>query len=526
MATAAEKLRDKAIGTGVPTVGPVESVARVDAGTVPVAASPLEQRINQARTRANAGVRRPFFVLAIYAGLEAAALLVVGMAISIIYHHQIGIAVSLARLEQYFTASVLIGMIYLLLQQANHLFAPTLLSSIRRRFILAMRCWAFAITSIILAAFALKLSEDFSRGWLLLTALAGGAVILAGHGILRVLRSRLFDEGSIGERIAVLCLTDTAQEMVHRLLSDRSGLFRLVGLYDDRSARIHPEFTAVPRHGMVDDLIRDIRLGLVDTVLLCLPWDAHDRLDMMMRRLAEVSVNVNWVPPMHGSQHYLPKYAEVSQRPVLALSHRPIDNWSAVAKWTFDRCVAFFALLLLAPLMLVCALLLRLESPGPILFRQRRFGLNNQPFEVLKFRTMYVHSQDVSGAARTTRNDSRVTRIGRILRRTSIDELPQLWNVLRGEMSVVGPRAHAVSMRIGERYYHEEVSEYLTRHRVKPGITGWAQVNGSRGEVDTIDKARRRVELDLYYIQNWSLGLDFYIIARTAMQLFTSNQAY
>ncbi len=211
--------------------------------------------------------------------------------------------------------------------------------------------------------------------------------------------------------------------------------------------------------------------------------------------------------------------------PLLQLLPDPLDGWRGAMKRAFD--VGFVLLLLpvLAPVLGLAALAIRIESPGPVLFRQWRFGLGSRPTQVLKFRSMYHNRADLTGEARTLARDPRVTRVGRILRRTSIDELPQLINVLRGDMSLVGPRPHATHMKVEGTYYFEAVESYRARHRVKPGITGWAQVNGSRGEVDTFDKARRRIELDLWYINNWSFTLDMWIVLRTAFGGFATMKA-
>jgi lipopolysaccharide/colanic/teichoic acid biosynthesis glycosyltransferase len=183
-------------------------------------------------------------------------------------------------------------------------------------------------------------------------------------------------------------------------------------------------------------------------------------------------------------------------------------------------------LILFAPFMLVLAALIKLDSPGPVFFAQERYGFNNQVFRVLKFRTMHVALSDVSGAARTVRNDPRLTRIGRILRTFSLDELPQLVNVVAGQMSLVGPRPHAVGMRAGSQLYHEAVHRYFERHRVKPGITGWSQVNGLRGEIDTVEKAQARVRHDLYYIEHWSIWLDLKILLMTFRVITSRENAY
>ena len=211
--------------------------------------------------------------------------------------------------------------------------------------------------------------------------------------------------------------------------------------------------------------------------------------------------------------------------PMLSLLPNPADDWRGVVKRGIDVALVLVALPLLMPVLVGSALLIRLESKGPILFRQWRFGLGSQPTEVLKFRTMYYDQQDVTGEARTLARDPRVTRVGRFLRRTSIDELPQLLNVLRGDMSLVGPRPHATHMKVEGNYYFEAVEGYRLRHRVKPGITGWAQITGSRGEVNTIQKAHERIDKDLWYIRNWSLSLDAWILLRTLLGGFVTFKA-
>jgi len=191
-----------------------------------------------------------------------------------------------------------------------------------------------------------------------------------------------------------------------------------------------------------------------------------------------------------------------------------------------DILIATFLVFSLLPVLLVCAVAIRLETPGPIIFHQRRFGLNGTVFNIYKFRTMHANQCDASGAVRTIRNDNRVTRVGRFLRASSLDELPQLFNVLQGEMSLVGPRPHAIGMRVKDRLYHEAVDNYAERHRVRPGITGLAQVNGLRGEIDTLKRARQRLDYDLHYIDNWSFALDFRILMQTVCLILRDTNAF
>ena len=219
-------------------------------------------------------------------------------------------------------------------------------------------------------------------------------------------------------------------------------------------------------------------------------------------------------------------YSYLGGVPLLDAFARPLSGWGGIVKEVFDRICAAILVVLLAPVFAAVAIMVRLDSPGPVLFRQPRYGFNNQMIEVLKFRSMYHGDTDRFAERLVTRNDARVTRVGRFIRRTSLDELPQLFNVLKGELSLVGPRPHALQARAADTLYEEVVEGYLARHRVKPGVTGWAQINGWRGETDTAQKVERRVEHDLYYIESWSLWLDIKILIRTPLALIVGDNAY
>jgi len=211
-------------------------------------------------------------------------------------------------------------------------------------------------------------------------------------------------------------------------------------------------------------------------------------------------------------------YSHVGKVATIDLYDRPIGDWGHVAKWMLDKTIGLAAIALLAPLMTMVALAIKLDSPGPVLFRQKRYGFNNEPIEVLKFRSMHTALADANADRLVTRSDPRVTRVGRFIRRTSLDELPQLFNVLTGELSLVGPRPHALAAKAEDQPYNEVVA----RHRVRPGITGWAQIAGWRGETDM----RKRAEHDLYYIENWSVFFDLYILAATPFALLKSENVY
>ncbi len=218
-------------------------------------------------------------------------------------------------------------------------------------------------------------------------------------------------------------------------------------------------------------------------------------------------------------------YSYLGAVPVLDVFDRPIADWDIVVKWLFDKFVGALALIALSPVMLVTAIAIKLDSKGPVFFRQKRYGFNNETVDVLKFRSLRHDMTDHTAAKQVTKDDPRVTRVGRFIRKTSIDELPQLINVVfNGNLSLVGPRPHAIHAKASNRAYEQVVDGYFARHKVKPGITGWAQINGWRGETDTDDKIQRRVEHDLYYIENWSVLLDLYILLKTPFSLLTKNE--
>jgi len=224
---------------------------------------------------------------------------------------------------------------------------------------------------------------------------------------------------------------------------------------------------------------------------------------------------------------YRPRaYSWIGNVPFLDAFDKPLSGWGAFLKAVEDKVIASLAIVALSPVMALVALAIKLDSRGPVIFRQKRYGFNNELIEVYKFRSMYVDKADVDARKLVTRDDPRVTRVGRFIRRTSLDELPQFFNVLKGSLSLVGPRPHATQAKAHEQLYDEVVESYFARHRVKPGITGWAQINGWRGETDTAEKIQRRVEHDLFYIENWSLFLDLYILAKTPFVLIDPETAY
>jgi Undecaprenyl-phosphate glucose phosphotransferase len=279
--------------------------------------------------------------------------------------------------------------------------------------------------------------------------------------------------------------------------------------------------------GTVDDLVEFGRRTRVDLVIFSLPISAEGRILQMLKKLWVLPLDIRLAAHTNKLQFRPRSYSYIGDVPVIDVFDRPIADWDVVMKWLFDKIIGTLALICLLPLLAIVAILIKLDSRGPLLFKQKRYGFNNDLIEVYKFRSMYANAADAAANKLVTKDDPRVTRIGRIIRKASLDELPQLFNVVfKGNLSLVGPRPHAVNAKAEAVLYAEAVDGYFARHRVKPGITGWAQINGWRGETDTDEKIQRRVEHDLYYIENWSVLFDLYIVARTPFALFNTKNAY
>jgi Undecaprenyl-phosphate glucose phosphotransferase len=262
----------------------------------------------------------------------------------------------------------------------------------------------------------------------------------------------------------------------------------------------------------------------VDLVIVSMPLSAEKRVLDMLTQLWVLPVDIRLSAHMSKLKFTDRAYSYVGGVPVLDMADRPISDWNLVFKWIFDKLVAITALILLSPIMIATAIAIKLTSKGPVFFVQNRHGFNNQLIRIYKFRSMRTEALDAGAAKLVTKGDPRVTRVGKFIRKTSIDELPQLFNVLKGELSVVGPRPHALQAKADNKLYYEAVEGYFARHRVKPGMTGWAQIHGWRGETDTIDKIMQRVNHDLYYIENWSLLLDLYIVLMTPVSLVAKSE--
>jgi Undecaprenyl-phosphate glucose phosphotransferase len=390
--------------------------------------------------------------------------------------------------------------------------------------------WAFVFLLFIGASFFAKLGGEVSRVWLSSFFLLGLALLIVERLILRNLVRHWARQGRLDRRTIIVGADENGEKLIRALNAqqDDDSDIRILGVFDDRNdSRSLDTCAGSPKLGKIDDILEFARRTRVDLVLFALPISAETRILQMLNKLWVLPVDIRLSAHTNKLRFRPRAYSYVGNVPTLDVFEAPITDWDQVMKQLFDRVVGGLILLAAAPVMALVALAVKLDSPGPILFRQKRFGFNNERIDVFKFRSMYHHQADPTASKVVTKNDPRVTRVGKFIRRTSLDELPQLFNVVfKGNLSLVGPRPHAVQMKLQSRLFDEAVDGYFARHRVKPGITGWAQINGWRGEIDNEEKIQKRVEFDLYYIENWSVLFDLFILLKTPWALLKGENAY
>lgn len=407
--------------------------------------------------------------------------------------------------------------------QLAGLYRPQKLGQMEYQIPRLVAAWSLTFFLLVTAAFLGKVSSDYSRGWALIWF---GAVLVS----LTLFRIGLFYQlrlwmsaGQLRRNVAIFGAGEHGRRLAQYLNSIRGESIRIMGVFDDRSDRVPENLEGHPLVGTLDDLLRVARTERIDEVLVALPWSAEERILEVLEKLRILPLDIRLSSDLVGFRLMSSNFGRIGHMPTVELSYKPLSDWKLFTKELEDRALSALILLFIAPVMLIISVLIKLDSPGPVLFRQKRYGFNNQVIEVFKFRTMRVEACQSASVPQAIQDDPRVTAIGRFLRRSSLDELPQLVNVLRGEMSLVGPRPHAVPHN---EYFSGIIAEYASRHRVKPGITGWAQVNGWRGETDTVEKMQKRVEFDVYYIDNWSIKFDMLILLMTFFVVLRGNNAY
>ncbi|PDT11642.1 undecaprenyl-phosphate glucose phosphotransferase [Rhizobium sp. M1] len=390
-----------------------------------------------------------------------------------------------------------------------------------------LAAWTIALV-LTIGLFALVRGAAWAMTEAYLSWFAAGALFLAGERFLVAYGIRNWARNGIMERRAVIVGGgEPAKELIRILEQQADNDIRICGIFDDRGEKRSPIMVAgYPKLGTVAELVEFVRLTRIDMLIIALPLSAEARIFDLLKKLWILPVDIRLAAHANRLRFRPRAYSHVGSVPMLDIFKKPIRDWDSVAKRGFDIFFTVVALALLWPLMLVTAAAIKATSEGPVFFMQKRHGFNNEIINVFKFRSMYTNMADPTGKAAVTKGDPRVTRVGRFIRKTSIDELPQLFNVLRGELSLVGPRPHAVLAQARDRAFGDVVEGYFARHRVKPGVTGWAQINGWRGEVDNDEKIKFRTAYDLYYIENWSLWFDLKILFLTPIRLLNTENAY
>ena len=427
-----------------------------------------------------------------------------------------------------YPAAIVLGSILaiLLVQIADAYQVPALrraLATLPR----ILTAWTAAFAAIALGLFFFKVSEEISRVWFGSWYLYGLAFFIVSRKTVSLAIAKWARNGIMERRAVIVGGGEAAKQLIRQIEQQPENDIRICGLFDDRDEKRSPAVVAgYPKLGTTTDLIEFARLARIDMLIIALPITAESRVLEILKRLWILPLDIRLAAHANRLRFRPRSYSYVGAVPMLDIFDRPIRDWDSVAKRSFDVIFSLGAIALLWPVMIAAAIAVKATSKGPVFFMQKRHGFNNEVIDIYKFRSMYTEMSDPTAKLAVTKNDPRVTPVGRFIRKTSIDELPQLFNVLKGDISLVGPRPHAVLAQTRDRLFVEVVDGYFARHRVKPGVTGWAQINGWRGEIDNDEKIKQRTAFDLYYIENWSLLFDLKILLMTPFRLFSSENAY
>ncbi|MGI9406385.1 MAG: undecaprenyl-phosphate glucose phosphotransferase [Hyphomicrobiaceae bacterium] len=455
--------------------------------------------------------------------IDVATVFIVSLVIARIYVP----AMMPAQTVLYMVASGVAGVITVAMFQTFRLYRVSAFSSIPRQLPRILLAWTLVFGCLAATAFFSKIGSEYSRVWFLGWFLFGGVVILFIRIVVANLVRKWSSEGRLNRYAVVVGGGRAGEGLIQQLEQASDTDIRICGVFDDRGDdRVSPTIAGYPKLGTVTDLVNFARKRRIDLLVVTLPMTAEARLLQIFKKLWVLPADIRLAAHTNNLRFRPRAYSFIGRIPVIDVSDRPILDWDLLVKSVFDRVIGTLAIVGLFPVMVLTALAIKLTSKGPVLFRQKRFGFNNELVEIYKFRSMYTDMADTDASKLVTREDPRVTPVGRFIRKTSLDELPQLFNVLTGQLSLVGPRPHALQAKAADELYHDVVDGYFARHRVKPGITGWAQINGWRGETDTQEKIQKRVEHDLYYIENWSIFFDIFILMKTPFSLIRSKNAY
>ena len=381
--------------------------------------------------------------------------------------------------------------------------------------------WVAILGLLGLLGWATRTLDAFDQEVILAWALATPAVLFAAHRLLPLVLPRVLATQGLQKVAVIAGANDLGRRLAERLRDPMLGT-RVAGYFDDRAAGRLQNLPAAQNLGDLSRLADFARAQRIDVIYIALPMASQPRILRLLEDLRDTTASIYFVPDIFVSDLIQARVDSIGGLPVVAVCESPFYGFNGMVKRMSDIVLASVILVLIAPLLLAIAIGVKLSSSGPILFKQRRYGLDGRKIVVYKFRSMTV-AEDGDLVRQATRNDSRITKFGAFLRRTSLDELPQFINVLQGRMSVVGPRPHAVAHN---EMYRKVIRGYMIRHKVRPGITGLAQVNGFRGETETVEKMKGRIDMDLTYLRNWSLLLDLQIILKTVVVVLGRQNAY
>ena len=424
--------------------------------------------------------------------------------------------------ESYHSMAVIVGLLALLLPRPPRTLQSQLLSASIPIALSVVVRWMALLAALLAIGYLTKFSGHYSRRAMLTWAALGPVLIIVATLALHELTRRYCLHPSNARKTVLAGCTPSSLALGRRLGRCSEFGMAVVGFFDDRERerlKVDPELRLL---GKLTDLAQYVRAHNIEVIFIALPVRQVARVMELLEELRDTTASIYYLPDIFVFDLIQARSISIDGIPALSMCETPFFGYRAIAKRATDVLISSVALVLAAPLMIAIAILVWLSSPGPIIFRQRRYGLNGEEIIVYKFRTMRV-TEDGATIVQAKKVDPRTTRLGQFLRRYSLDELPQLINVLEGPMSLVGPRPHAVAHN---EMYRKLIKGYMVRHKVKPGITGLAQVNGLRGETHTIEQMEARVRYDLEYLRNWSLGLDVEILAKTALRVFNDAKAF
>ncbi len=420
-----------------------------------------------------------------------------------------------------------VTVLFSLLVHALHLDTLRVIRDLPQQLMRIVAAWMVCFSAVILSSQMLPDLNLFDTRWVTPWFVTGFALVFTFRFFAGIAVKKWTEDGLLERRAIIVGGGAEAEQVILGLEREQNNDIRICGIFDDRTDDRSPDTVAgYPKLGTVPELIEFSRLARLDMLIVSLPLTAGGRVREMLKKLWILPLDIRLSAHTNKMAFKQRAYSYIGAMPFVKLSERPISGWRFIRKRIFDIVISALMIIALAPLMVVTAIMIKKDSKGPVFFRQKRHGFNNEEINVWKFRSMYTDMCDQAAKVVVTKDDPRVTKVGAFIRKTSIDELPQLWNVLKGELSLVGPRPHAVHAHLQDQPWNEVVDGYFARHRVKPGVTGWAQINGWRGEIDNVEKIKKRTDHDLYYIENWSLAFDFLILLKTPFRLMDTKNAY